>query len=193
MPKKSKAPGVRGRARERILQAALKLYNEHGIPNTGTEHIIAEADVAKMTFYRIFGSKSGLTKEVLKIRDEHFFEIIDGHIKRASNPKDKVLGLFDGLHEWFETPGFNGCIFLRGVFDFDGEDEDPLVKQAFQTHFKRFDRLLVSLVKPIAPQGHKKMVLQLSALVTGAIIMAQTTGSAEIAVVSKELTRKLLD
>ena len=48
------------RPRERILDAATRLFAEEGINATAVDRIIAEADVAPMTLYRHFGGKDAL-------------------------------------------------------------------------------------------------------------------------------------
>jgi TetR/AcrR family transcriptional repressor of nem operon len=51
--------------RERILEAASRLFREHGIAAVGLAKIMAEADLTVGTFYTHFDSKEALLKEAL--------------------------------------------------------------------------------------------------------------------------------
>jgi TetR/AcrR family transcriptional repressor of mexJK operon len=63
----------RGRPRDpersrRILEAAQKHFNEHGLERASVDAIAADAGVAKMTLYNNFGSKEGLFQAVVSDR-----------------------------------------------------------------------------------------------------------------------------
>jgi AcrR family transcriptional regulator len=63
----------RGRPRDpervrRILEAAQKHFNEHGLERASVDAIAADAGVAKMTVYSNFGSKEGLFQAVVRDR-----------------------------------------------------------------------------------------------------------------------------
>lgn len=51
--------------RERILEAASRLFREHGIAAVGLAKIMAEADLTVGTFYTHFKSKEALLRETL--------------------------------------------------------------------------------------------------------------------------------
>ena len=51
--------------RERILEAASRLFREHGIAAVGLAKIMAEADLTVGTFYTHFKSKEALVRETL--------------------------------------------------------------------------------------------------------------------------------
>jgi AcrR family transcriptional regulator len=51
--------------RERILEAASRLFREHGIAAVGLAKIMAEADLTVGTFYTHFKSKEALLREAL--------------------------------------------------------------------------------------------------------------------------------
>src|SRR5215216_5570065 len=59
------APDHNDATRERILEAASRLFREHGIAAVGLAKIMAEADLTVGTFYTHFKSKEALLKEAL--------------------------------------------------------------------------------------------------------------------------------
>src|SRR6476469_10928079 len=63
----------RGRPREpergrRILEAAQRHFNEHGLERANVDAIAADAGVSKMTVYNNFASKEGLFQAVVRDR-----------------------------------------------------------------------------------------------------------------------------
>src|SRR5918992_1081276 len=63
------------RARERILDAATRLFSEEGINATSVDRVIDEADVAPMTVYRHFGGKEELVTATLERWSERFVDV----------------------------------------------------------------------------------------------------------------------
>ena len=59
------APEHNDATRERILEAAARLFREHGIAAVGLAKIMAEANLTVGTFYTHFKSKEGLVREAL--------------------------------------------------------------------------------------------------------------------------------
>src|SRR5918999_4750960 len=61
------APAMAGtRPRERILEAATRLFVDEGIHATSVDRVIAEAGVAPMTVYRHFAGKDELVTATLE-------------------------------------------------------------------------------------------------------------------------------
>ncbi len=53
--------------KEHILEAAARLYGEHGFRGTTTRRIAQEAGVNEVTLFRLFGSKTALLLEALRV------------------------------------------------------------------------------------------------------------------------------
>ncbi len=92
-------------ARQRILDVVDRLFYTEGVRATGTERIMAMADVAKATFYHHFESKDTLVLAYLEKRDRALWEFL-------SQPTSlrEVLVKFE---EWANRPEVIGCPFLR--------------------------------------------------------------------------------
>ena len=56
-------------SRERILEAAARVYSKHGFRGATTRLIAAEAGVNEVTLFRTFGSKGALLEAVLEKND----------------------------------------------------------------------------------------------------------------------------
>jgi AcrR family transcriptional regulator len=178
--------------RDRILRTALILFNELGSHKTGVDLIIAESGVAKMTFFRQFKSKSQLIAEILMIQDEASFALLEKHTLSAKDSYEKILKLFDALKEWFEQPQFNGCPFIRGLYDYSSESDELEIVKVVGDHFNRLEKFVEQLVLPLKIKNKKNLTKKILALYAGAIVMAQATKSTESATLAKEQVRALI-
>jgi AcrR family transcriptional regulator len=57
--------------RTRILEAAARVYSQHGFRGATTRLIAQEADVNEVTLFRTFGSKEALIEEAIRTCAEH--------------------------------------------------------------------------------------------------------------------------
>lgn len=94
--------------RNRILEVADRLFYAEGVRATGTEKIMAIAEVAKATFYRHFESKDDLVLAYLDQRDRSFWEYLGSPVP----PKDIHEALVR-IERLINLPAVTSCPFLR--------------------------------------------------------------------------------
>lgn len=100
-------------ARDRLLAAADELFYAEGVHTVGIDRIIERAGVAKASLYSSFGSKEELVRAYLENRHRIRRERLLAGLERYSDPRDRLLGVFDVLGELTATPGFRGCAFYN--------------------------------------------------------------------------------
>ena len=61
--------------RERLVQAASRLFYYEGVRAIGVERLIAEAGVTKATFYRHFAAKDDLVVAYLQTKDAYYRQV----------------------------------------------------------------------------------------------------------------------
>ena len=82
--------------------------------------MIARAGVAKATLYRHFATKNDLVLAVLERREQLWTH---GLIEEQSGllgdtPEEKLLAIFDVMHEWFQSrDGYEGCSFINVLLE----------------------------------------------------------------------------
>jgi AcrR family transcriptional regulator len=179
-------------ARERILRTALTLFNQRGVHRTGTDLIIEQANVAKMTFYRLFEAKSGLIAECLRLRDAEWFSLLRKHIERHKSARARALALFDAFDEWFRQPDFVGCPFIRSLYDFNLEQDDEEIVRVIQAHFAALQNLVVELVRAARPRDYGRIAPLFMSLLSGSIVVAQVSRAPDIARISRAQADMLL-
>ena len=180
-------------AKERILRSAVLLFDKHGVHTTGIDRIIAESDVAKMTFYKHFPSKTNLIMAYLDFKHEARFSNLEKHTTdKSSDPSKQILGIFDSLEDWFHESDFNGCPFVRGLTDF-GEDKDSPMYAQVERHFSQWSAFVEDRLKKILkPSQVKTALLQLLSLIVGSVALKLATNDPQIAQANKKLANAIL-
>lgn len=108
----------RGDAKRRILNCARSLFYLEGIRAVGIDRIIAEAGVAKATFYQNFASKEDLVTAYLVERDR---QSISALREAVENSAGGVVGAVDGCFEYLAArtaaTDFRGCAIVLAYAD----------------------------------------------------------------------------
>ncbi len=123
--------------KERILKTVDRLFYEQGYLATGVNQIIAEAQVAKASFYQHFPSKEALVLEYIKAYNTDFRRQLQRLEKQFAEPKDQILALFDLLADFSQQAECRGCAFLNIAAEFSQPESKPrqLIAQ-FKTDLK---------------------------------------------------------
>ncbi len=177
--------------RERILDAAYDLFSRGGVRAIGVDTITAEADVAKMTLYRNFASKSDLALAFLKLREERWtVGWVQGEVRRRSaTPAGQLLSIFEIFSEWFARDDFEGCAFVTSLLEFE-DREDP-VRQACVDHLANIRAFVCELAVAAGVSDPQRFAAQWHILMKGSIVAAHE-GDRGAALAARELGELLL-
>jgi AcrR family transcriptional regulator len=159
---------------ERLLGVADRLFYEQGYVRTGINQIIAEAGVAKASFYDHFPSKEHLALAYLDKRHQEWFDSLRGFVENEANPKKRISRLFDYLETWLAAVNFRGCAFLNMASEFPPAT-GPTVRARIVQHkaeLRTYIRQLVAQARGGPAKGIADAVL---VLFEGAIIETQVT------------------
>ena len=109
-------PSSSSSARDRILDAAFRLFYARGIRAVGVDLIIAESGVAKATFYKHFPAKDELVLAYLDRVDGIWTGQLHAAAEAAGpDPADQLVGLFDALGTACRREGYRGCAFINAA------------------------------------------------------------------------------
>lgn len=103
--------------RENIITTATSLFNQKSYTSVGVDKIIAESNVAKMTFYKYFSSKENLIEECLHERNLEIQSSILGKINNINNPLIRLKTIFNWYIDWINADDFNGCLFKKATIE----------------------------------------------------------------------------
>ncbi|MFE6354894.1 TetR/AcrR family transcriptional regulator [Streptomyces rochei] len=157
-------PGAR-----RVLEAAERLFYEHGIHAVGVDLIASEAGVTKKTLYDRFGSKEQIVVEYLAGRDERWRALLAGRLDAAGEgAADRVAAVFEASRVWAAEYGAKGCSMINA----HAEISDPAhPAYAVITGQKRWMlELFTDLARRVDPAGADRLGRALMLLHEGALV-----------------------
>jgi AcrR family transcriptional regulator len=176
--------------RERIMRVAEDLFYRYGIRSVGVDWIIEQSDVAKMTFYKHFPSKSDLIAAYLQRQKERWRQIIDKATSREGSTLDRVLAIFDVLQEMCDAPSYQGCPFIKAMAEFGPDHSEIQIRDCISSHFTETGSTLSELIREMGLPPELSQAI--ASLVFGAMVIAQTAGEADVVQTNKKAARLLL-
>jgi AcrR family transcriptional regulator len=178
-------------ARERLLDAAYELFATQGINQVGIDAILAKSGCAKASLYSNFKSKLDLAIAFLDRREEIWTRNwLEAEIKRrATDPIDRLLAIFDVFDGWFRTEGFEGCSFINVLLE--AEVGSPL-HRASAIHLSKIRAIIVSLAEGAGFRDAEVFAQAWHMLMKGSIISAGE-GNVNAATEAKRAARLIID
>ena len=160
------------RARERVLDAATRLFSEEGIHATSVDRVIAEADVAPMTLYRHFGGKDALVTATVERWSGRWLAWLEGESARAGDDAGARLeALWDAFEKWFADEGFRGSYVANVATELRAWPGHP-AQAAVAAHRAALRDLLRDLASAAAVPSPDEAALRLHMLLDGATAVA---------------------
>lgn len=157
--------------RERLLATGQQLFYSRGA-SVGVDALLKEANVARRSLYEHFGGKDGLVAAVLRRAADEDLAWYENALAGATEPRARILGLFDRLDELVANPEFRGCRYFATDLSF-AEPTHPA--HAETDAFRR--RLRALLVRELKALGHgrpERAADQLHLLIEGTLVMGAT-------------------
>lgn len=173
-PRKTDA-SARGRAGDRILEAALDLFRREGIRAVGVETIVKKAGVAKISLYRSFDSKDDLIVAYLNKMNSSYWANVDEYLaKHDGDPRSQLRAYMAYIAESATTPGYLGCPFIN----YSGEFPDPSHPGHRVAEANRIEmrRRLLEWTKAMKTAHPSKLTDGLLLLIDGAYASSQILG-----------------
>jgi AcrR family transcriptional regulator len=122
------ATGAKGRpsaARQRLLDAADRLFYAHGVRAVGVDRLLAEARVTRVTFYRHFPTKEDLVEAYLRERMARGRRRVTGILDAfPDEPRAALDEIARTFVEDSTIPGMRGCEFVNAAAEYS-LDSDP--------------------------------------------------------------------
>jgi AcrR family transcriptional regulator len=179
-------------ARDRIVEAAYRLFCEHGIRAVGVDRVVAESGVAKMTLYRHFRSKDDLVLAFLDEREERWTRgwLQAATEQRAASPAERMMVLFDLLDEWFQEPDYVGCPIVNTLLE--GHRHHPKIHDAAVQRLEVIRMLLQRYAEEAGVEDAEEASYRIQVLMMGAIVSA-ARGDREAAQRARTMVQRVLD
>src|ERR671911_3073860 len=165
-------PTAASDARERILDTAYELFSRNGIRAVGVDAIIQRSGVARMTLYRHFGSKDALVLAFLERREQRWTRdwLQRAIERRAVDPGERLLAIFDVFDEWFQRKDFEGCSFINVLLEISDPAHD--LNRASADSLARIRAFVESLASQAGVPDPDDFARQWHILMKGSIVSA---------------------
>ena len=175
--------------RERIVEAAERLFYGHGIQAVGMDAVRTEAGVPLKRLYAAFPSKDALLIEVMHYQTGIWDAGIAGAAASATTPTEKLLAIFDFLDVWFRADDFRGCGFINAFGEMGASS--PGVAQVAHDQKAAFQRYVTRLVEELG--APPVLASQLALLAEGAQTTAAIGKNPEVAAHARAAAKTLID
>jgi AcrR family transcriptional regulator len=157
--------------RERILAAAAELFSTSGVRAVGIDTIVAQASVAKASFYHHFPSKESLVVAWLEQERAEWTTWVDEGVEaHTTDPLERLHLFFEVLANRVAHPSFRGPPHLSAAAEF--RDDGP-IRETIQRHEADLQDYLRELVTAAGLRSPEVVAMQLQLLVAGALTLAR--------------------
>ena len=177
----------KSKARDKILETVSRLFYKQGYMATGISQIIKESGVAKTTLYEHFHSKEELLIEYLTNMSAQTDTWLRAETEKFSEPKEKVMALFDFLTMLSAQTSYNGCSFLSVVSELP--PDSGRVKQIIKGQKDNVRALFAEILRPVKKE---KLADELYMLFDGALITNKVHNDSWPIQTAKNMAMKLL-
>jgi AcrR family transcriptional regulator len=108
--------------RQRLLDAAGRLFYAEGIHTVPVDRLVTEAGVTRATFYRHFPAKEDLVVAYLKAADAELRAALEATARRVPASAGLTV-LLDHTAASIGAAGFRGCHFVNAAAEYPGPDD----------------------------------------------------------------------
>jgi AcrR family transcriptional regulator len=166
--------------RDRLIEAATRLFCRYGVNSVGVDAIVEAAGTAKTTLYKVFGSKDGLVEAVLEREGRAwrawFIAEIDGP---GGSAAERLARIGPALRQWFSRDDFYGCPFINAVGESDKADDR--MRMLAIAHKKIVLERLAALCAEAGHREPMQLAHSLGLIIDGAIVAALVTRDSAVA------------
>ena len=159
--------------RERILNAASKLFYSEGIRAVSVDAVAEKAGLTKRTLYYHFRSKDDLVAAYLEARDQPNMALFRRWFGEAEGRLPaKVQAIFRQLARNASHPKWKGCGFLRTSAELANLPGHPAIKIG-AAHKKKFEAWLCEEFEQAGIGGAARLARQTLLLLDGSFAVVQ--------------------
>jgi AcrR family transcriptional regulator len=177
-------------ARQRLLDAADKLFYSEGVHTVGIDRLIEEAGVAKGSLFYNFTGKDDVVAAYLAGRDHRRRDRIARHQLGLEDPIDKLLAVLDDLEEAVLAPGYTGCAFANANAEALPDSVEAKALRAFRDWLAG---TLLALAEEAGFRDPADVAARICLLYDGAVANSQLDKHPDAVRIAKELARLVLD
>lgn len=178
--------------KDRILDAANRLFYGEGVRAVSVDAIAAKAGVTKRTLYYHFKSKDELVAGYLASRDQPNLALFAKWFEEAEGTAaDKTAFIFHRLAENARHPKWKGCGFLRTIAELANLPGHPAVAIG-AAHKKKFEAWLSERFAEAGAPSPAALARSVALLLDGAFASMLTHRDPDYAQAAGDAARELV-
>jgi AcrR family transcriptional regulator len=177
--------------RQRLFDAAARLFYEEGIRGVGVDAIAREAGTTKMALYRHFESKDALITAWLEQLAAQYAGVLDELAQRhAGSPEKQILGFAQFIADDLARASHRGCPFINSIAELP--DASHLARLLVAAHKARQLSRLEKLCREAGVAHPAAAAVHLSCVLEGAQVMAQNGSARDVGPQMLAMVRAIL-
>jgi AcrR family transcriptional regulator len=177
-------------AKQRLLEAADDLFYSEGIHTVGIDRVIAHAGVAKGSLYYSFTGKDELVHDYLTHRHGRWAERVTAGIEAHTDPRARILAVYDVLGTLFAQADYRGCAFMNATAEAAPDSVEAHAATTFRTWVRN---LFLDLATDVDARDPKQLAETLVLLYDGAVATAQMDKAPKAARTARRTAELILD
>jgi AcrR family transcriptional regulator len=185
-------PRPAGPTRQRILDAAYRLFRKRGFGRVSMDEIAAAARLTKRTLYHHFRSKDDLLADVLRAQEALALQAFRTFGDKLSGSAEAIVaGLFSDLAVWADRPRFLGSGFTRLVIELADLPAHP-ARAIARRHKAKLEGCLAELLAQSGIVRAKELARAVWLLSEGAISLILVHGDRGYAAAASDAAMALV-
>src|SRR4051794_19533359 len=177
-------------AKERLVKAADELFYNEGIHAVGIDRVIAHAGVAKGSLYYSFAGKDDLVREYLTARHGKWAERVSAGIEAHTDPRERILAVYDVLAALVAEPDYRGCAFMTALAEAAPDSVEAQAAVIFRAWVRD---LFLGLASDAGAADPEPLADTLVVLYDGAVATAQMDKAPRAAQTASRTAELVLD
>lgn len=179
-------------ARDRILDAANRLFYSEGIRAVSVDAVAEKAGITKKTLYYHFKSKDELITAYLTSRDQPNLKLYETWFNETEGElSDKIAAIFLNVAKSARHPKWKGCGFLRTAAELANMPGHPAMKVG-AAHKKKFEAWLADQFQANGIGRPEHLARQIILLMDGAFSIMLVHRDPDYSETAAEAARSLV-
>ena len=178
-------------ARDRLIDAATRLFYEEGIHAVGVDRVIEEAGVTRATLYKQFGGKENLVLAYLRHEDEVLRAMFADAGGAVADPDALLDAVVAGIAADIRDRHTRGCPFINAAAEYP--DADGAVRQLIDEHREWFRSTLQSVAETAGLDRPQDVAASLVLLRDAALVGGYLDGEDRVAPAFERTAGSVID
>jgi AcrR family transcriptional regulator len=176
--------------RDRILDSAVRLFQEHGARAVGTQQIIDDCGCGKNLLYREFASKDDLVVAYLERCQQEWTAIMEEATRPyADDPARQLVAMVRAVVRQVDAPDFRGCPFRTAHAQFP---EHHPARKASVRHVQNLQIQLHRLAKRAGARDPRALADRITLIIDGLYVDGAMLGPSGPATAAVSLAEELV-